>query len=132
MYRLKHSAVLLILTSCLSPVTLAVAPKASLLCVITNVTECEILKGCVNVLPASVNLPTFFNIDFKQQVVMAEGAAETINHIDFTPEGIVLQGIGNQHRAWSLLLNNEQTKVTGHVTGQHYGFTLFGLGRAEN
>ena len=132
MHRFKLIVLLMIVIGCLGTAVHATTPKPSLLCAITNVAECEILKGCINVLPGEVNLPTFFNIDFRQQLIRSEGKTDRITLLDFTPEGIVLQGIGSQHRAWSLLLNNEQTKVTGHVTGQHYGFTLFGVCRSES
>jgi hypothetical protein len=127
----KHIAPVLILTGCLAQFAAAATPKASLLCAITNVSECEVLKGCSNHLPVEVNFPQFFTIDFKRQTISGKGRTDKIGTIEFTAEGIILQGVGSQHRAWSLVLNNEQTRVTGHVTGQHYGFTLFGVCQPE-
>ena len=44
----KHIAPVLILMGCLAQVAAAATPKAYLLCAITNVCECEVLKGCTN------------------------------------------------------------------------------------
>ena len=129
---LKQTILSMIVISICAAEVAAITPKANLMCAVTNIAECEVLKGCSNQLPADVNFPAFFNIDFKNQVIIGDSKTQKIGTIEFTSEGIVLQGVGPQYRAWSLLLNNEQTKVTGHVTGHHYGFTLFGLCSSEN
>ena len=131
MQKFKQLLILMV-TCCISTLAQADTPKQSLLCAITEVAECEILSGCIDVLPGQINLPPFITIDFKNQEVHGNGRKEKISTIESTEDGLILQGIGEQHRAWSLILNNKQTNLTGSITGHEYSFTIFAVCKADH
>jgi hypothetical protein len=99
------------------------------LCAITKVIECDAQGECAEVSPEEVNIPTFIKVDFK---------AKTLSGVDSTDsrttpiknfeqgEGLMMfQGAENQ-KGWSTIVNQETGKLSSSVTGEDYGFLMFG------
>ena len=99
------------------------------LCAITRVIECDSQGECAEIQPEAVNIPTFIKIDFKDKTLgslNSNGSKTTaIKNFEQADEHLVLQGAENK-RAWSMMVTGETGKMSASVSGEGYGFLLFG------
>ena len=108
-----------------------------LLCAAVKVLECTAAEGCVEVLPAEVNAPQFFRIDFRANtisVTRADGGSrstdiERVEHVDGklilqgAEEGIegVRDGLG-----WTLAIREDNGRAVLTTSGDDVAFIIFG------
>ena len=97
-----------------------------LTCAIIEVLDCGLQERCERVLPESVNLPTFFRIDFEKKQMIGGDRTTAIKTLVHEEGNIIMQGTSGSGRAWSLLLSGETGKITAAAADQEYGFIVFG------
>lgn len=99
------------------------------LCAITDVVECDSVGNCAEVEPEEVNIPTFIRIDLENKKLMdinSTGSKTTaIKNIEQAAGKLILQGAENQ-RAWSMMVTKDTGEMSASVSGEDYGFLLFG------
>ncbi|MCK5795146.1 MAG: hypothetical protein KAH12_10585 [Anaerolineales bacterium] len=99
------------------------------LCAITKIIECDSQGDCEETLPEAVNLPTFIKVDFKEKVLKGFNTPDlkttAIKRVEMADRQLILQGAENQ-RVWSMTVTSETGKMSASVSGEAYGFLLFG------
>jgi hypothetical protein len=98
------------------------------LCAITEAVECDSQGKCSEVESEEVNIPPFIKIDFEKKSLgrldNKDSKITAIKRVEKIDGNIILQGAENQ-RAWSLMLTGEG-KLSASISGEDYGFMLFG------
>ena len=97
----------------------------TLICSTIAVSDCDEILGCEQVSPKFVNLPRFLRIDFQNKLIKGEDRSTAIQNMSQAEGQIFLQGVQGE-RAWSVLLSTETGDITGTVTGDGFGFVVFG------
>lgn len=99
------------------------------LCAITKVIECDSQGECAETSPEEVNIPTFIKVDFNAKTLsgvdIADSRTTPIKSLEQSDGRIMLQGAENQ-RGWSTIVNQETGKLSSSVSGEGYGFLMFG------
>jgi hypothetical protein len=99
------------------------------LCAITDVIECDSQGDCREISPEEVNIPTFIKVDFKNKTLSGLNSADSkktaIKRVEKTDRYMILQGFEN-FRVWSMMVTSETGKMSASVSGEDYGFLLFG------
>lgn len=99
------------------------------LCAITKVIECNSQGECAETSPEEVNIPTFIKVDFKAKTLsgvdISDSRTTPIKHFEQGDGHLMLQGAENK-RGWSTIVNQETGKLSSSVSGEGYGFLLFG------
>ncbi len=134
---------LLVLCSMVSAVCLAIASSwaeaadltgsTRVLCVLTNVSDCDSTNGCERISVEDVNLPRFFKIDVEKKLItpvalsseMASVSGTKINDFQRMNGKIFLQGI--EVRGWSMVISEPTGKLTLSASGDDEAFVLFGV-----
>lgn len=101
-------------------------------CAFTKAMECHHQKGCQQVFPEDVNLPTFVKVDFDKKLVSAvsqtqEGKPRTteIKSFERTNGQLILHGY--EARAWTAIIGEKTGTLTLAVASEEDGFLLFGI-----
>lgn len=99
------------------------------LCAITKIIECDSQGKCGEIAPETVNIPSFIKVDFKENILSAFNNAaprtSPIKRVETAGRQLILQGAENQ-RAWSMIVTIETGKLSASVSGENYGFLLYG------
>jgi hypothetical protein len=100
------------------------------ICAPTIAHQCSAQEKCSSGPPDSVNIPQFFRVDLKKQIVIGEGAniekrTSKISNVENGKRVVILQGT-QLERGWSAIIN----KSTGHLvvtaSADNTAITLFG------
>jgi hypothetical protein len=105
-----------------------------LLCATQYVSQCDTGMDCVNVFPASVNVPDFFLVNAQDKVIGAVNderttAIERIEHLDGK---LVLQGADDGIEdvrdgvAWSMSIDEDTGKLVLSASGDGFAMVIFG------
>lgn len=112
-----------------SALALSIDGSSPCLCAITKVIECDSQGKCGEIRTKDINLPTFIKVDFinKQLSGMdtADSRTTAIKNFEQGDGYLILQGAENK-RVWSMMLNSETGDMSSSVSGDGYGFILFG------
>ncbi|MDX2492974.1 hypothetical protein [Desulfosarcina sp.] len=99
------------------------------LCAITKVIECDALGECAEVSPEDANIPTFIKVDFNARILSGVDSVDSrttpIKNFEQGDGVLMFQGAENQ-KGWSTIVNPKTGKLSGAVSGEGYGFLLFG------
>jgi hypothetical protein len=103
-----------------------------ILCAFTRAFECDGQSGCDPTTVDDVNLPSFFKIEVKKNIITAMGLTtesqakkETkITGFQRMDGKMVLQGV--EQRGWSMVINEKTGKMALTASGDDEAFVLFG------
>ena len=109
----------------------------NLLCAPQSVVECGPDGSCQQVSPASVNLPGFFEIDFKEKMISRPGGPENqqgskIDRMEVLDSKLVLQGADDgvegvrDGLAWSMTIAQDTGKLIASAAGESEAFVIYG------
>lgn len=75
------------------------------------------------------SIPTFIILDLKTKslrgIISNHAKATPIKRVEMTDSYLILQGDEN-NRVWSMMVNRDTGKLSASVSGEQYGFLLFG------
>ena len=108
-----------------------------LLCAPQSVVECGPDGSCQQVSPASVNLPDFFQIDFKKKTISRLTGKENqkgskIDRMEVLDSKLILQGADDgvedvrDGLAWSMSITQDTGKLVASAAGEGEAFVIFG------
>jgi hypothetical protein len=109
----------------------------NLLCAPQNAVECGPDGNCQQVSPASVNLPDFFQIDFKNKTINRVAGNENhkgskIDRMEVLDNKLILQGADDgvedvrDGLAWSMAIAQDTGKLVASAAGESEAFVIFG------
>ena len=109
----------------------------NLLCAPQSAVECGPDGNCQQVSPASVNLPNFFQIDFKEKMITRVSASEKhqgskIDRMEVLDSKLILQGADDgvegvrDGLAWSMAIAQDTGKLVASAAGESEAFVIFG------
>ena len=109
----------------------------NLLCAPQSVVECGPDGSCQQVSPTSVNLPDFFQIDFKNKMITRLSASEKhqgskIDRMEVLDSKLILQGADDgvegvrDGLAWSMAIAQDTGKLVASAAGESEAFVIFG------
>jgi hypothetical protein len=105
-----------------------------LLCATQYVSQCDAGMDCVNVFPASVNVPDFFQVNVQDKVIGAINDERTtpIERVEQLDGKLVLQGADDgvedvrDGMAWSMSIDVETGKLVLSAAGDGFAMVIFG------
>ena len=126
-------AILWAAAACFTPQQAGAAGKydgsVPMICTALMVTECGADGGCQYRTAANVNLPALFSVDAKAMKVRnlevekgRESPIKTVLHANGT---MLLQGADGD-RGWTVVIHEENGKMSGTVSAHDEGFVIFG------
>ena len=109
----------------------------TLLCAPQSAVECGPDGSCQQVSPASVNLPDFFQIDFKAKMISRITGKENqqgskIDRMEVLDSKLILQGADDglegvrDGLAWSMTIAQDTGKLVASAAGESEAFVIFG------
>jgi len=109
----------------------------TLLCAPQSAVECGPDGSCQQVSPASVNLPDFFQIDFKDKTINRVSGKENqkgskIDRMEILDNKLILQGADDgvedvrDGLAWSMAIAQDTGKLVVSAAGESEAFVIFG------
>ena len=109
----------------------------TLLCAPQSAAECGPDGSCQQVSPASVNLPDFFQIDFKKKTISRLSGSEKqqgskIDRMEVLDSKLILQGADDgvenvrDGLAWSMSITQDTGKLVASAAGEGEAFVIFG------
>jgi len=109
----------------------------TLLCAPQSAVECGPDGGCQQVSPTSVNLPDFFQIDFKEKMISRISNSEKhkgskIENMEVLDSKLILQGADDGIEnvrdgiAWSMTIAQDTGKLVASAAGDGEAFVIFG------
>ena len=109
----------------------------NLLCAPQSVIECGPDGSCQQVSPASVNLPGFFQIDFKNKTINRVAATKNqkgskIDRMEVLDSKLILQGADDgvedvrDGLAWSMAIAQDTGKLIASAAGESEAFVIYG------
>jgi hypothetical protein len=109
----------------------------TLLCAPQSAVECGPDGSCQQVSPASVNLPDFFQIDFKAKMITrvsgsANQPGSKIDRMEVLDSKLILQGADDglegvrDGLAWSMTIAQDTGKLIASAAGEGEAFVIFG------
>jgi hypothetical protein len=109
----------------------------TLLCAPQSAAECGPDGSCQQVSPTSVNLPDFFQIDFKEKMITRVTGSEKhqgskIDNMEVLDSKLVLQGADDgvenvrDGLAWSMTIAQDTGKLVASAAGESEAFVIFG------
>jgi hypothetical protein len=109
----------------------------TLLCAPQSAVECGPDGSCQQVSPASVNLPDFFQIDFKDKMINRVSGSENqkgskIDRMEVLDNKLILQGADDgvedvrDGLAWSMAIAQDTGKLVASAAGESEAFVIFG------
>jgi hypothetical protein len=105
------------------------ADASSLLCAVTEATECD-MDGCQKVTAEDMNITPFVRVDLQDKMISTVGGKEDKRESAFRnykkADGkIIIQGDENG-RAWSMVIEEDSGKMSATVSEEEVGFVVFG------
>ncbi len=109
----------------------------TLLCAPQSAVECGPDGSCQQVSPTSVNLPDFFQIDFKNKTINKIAGSENhmgskIDRMEVLDSKLILQGADDgvegvrDGLAWSMTIAQDTGKLVLSAAGESEAFVIFG------
>lgn len=109
----------------------------TLLCAPQSAVECGPDGSCQQVSPTSVNLPDFFQIDFKAKMITrisgsADQKGSKIDNMEVLDSKLILQGADDgvenvrDGLAWSMSIAQDTGKLVASAAGDQEAFVIFG------
>ena len=109
----------------------------NLLCAPQSAVECGPDGSCQQVSPISVNLPDFFQIDFKAKMITrvtgsANQQGSKIDRMEVLDSKLILQGADDgvegvrDGLAWSMSITQDTGKLVASAAGESEAFVIFG------
>jgi hypothetical protein len=109
----------------------------TLLCAPQSAVECGPDGSCQQVSPTSVNLPDFFQIDFKAKMITRITGKENqqgskIDRMEILDSKLILQGADDglegvrDGLAWSMSITQDTGKLVASAAGEGEAFVIFG------
>ena len=109
----------------------------NLLCAPQSTVECGPDGNCQQVSPASVNLPDFFQIDFKNKTIKRVNATmeqkgSKIDRMEVLDSKLILQGADDGAEserdglAWSMAIAQDTGKLIASAAGESEAFVIYG------
>ena len=106
----------------------------TLMCATQYVSQCDAGTDCVNVVPASVNLPDFFVINAADKLISAVNDQRTtaVEHIEHIDGKLMLLGADDgvenvrDGMAWAMSINEETGKMVLSASGDDFAMVVFG------
>ena len=109
----------------------------TLLCAPQSAVECGPDGSCQQVSPTSVNLPDFFQIDFKAKMITRVSGSTNqkgskIKSIEVLDSKLILQGSDDglegvrDGLAWSMSITQDTGKLVASAAGEQEAFVIFG------
>ena len=106
----------------------------TLMCATQYVSQCDAGTDCVNVVPASVNLPDFFVINAADKLISAVNDQRTtaVEHIEHIDGKLMLLGADDgvenvrDGMAWAMSINEETGKMVLSASGDGFAMVVFG------
>ena len=108
-----------------------------MLCASQYASECNAGSDCVNVSPASVNLPDFFLVDTANKLISAAPASATssttgIERVEHLDGKLMLQGADDgiedvrDGAGWTMSINEATGKMVMTTAGDGFAVVVFG------
>jgi len=118
---------------CVVPQQAAAAGKydgsTPMICAALMVTECEADGRCQYRTAENVNLPALFRVDTKGMKVRnleaEKGRESPIKNVEHANGKMLLQG-ADAERGWTLVIHEDNGKMSGTVSADGEGFVIFG------
>lgn len=138
---MKQANQLLILAGSLVLSAVAMAEpfdgEKTMLCASQYASECVAGSDCVNVSPASVNLPDFFLVDTANKLISAVPASATsattsIERVEHLDGKLMLQGADDGIKdvrdgaGWTMSINEATGKMVMTTAGDGFAVVVFG------
>ena len=109
----------------------------TLLCAPQSAVECGPDGSCRQVSPTSVNLPDFFQINFKEKMITRVTGSEKhkgskIDNMEVLDSKLILQGADDGIEdvrdgiAWSMTIAQDTGKLVASAAGESEAFVIFG------
>ena len=109
----------------------------ALLCAPQSAVECGPDGSCQQVSPTSVNLPDFFQINFKEKMITRVTGSEKhkgskIDNMEVIDSKLILQGADDgvegvrDGLAWSMTIAQDSGKLVASAAGESEAFVIFG------
>jgi hypothetical protein len=109
----------------------------TLLCAPQSAVECGPDGSCQQVSPTSINLPDFFQIDFKAKMISRISGKENqqgskIDNMEVLDSKLILQGADDgvenvrDGLAWSMTIAQDTGKLVASAAGEQEAFVVFG------
>jgi hypothetical protein len=101
-----------------------------LLCAVIDVVECGVENGCQEGTAESIDIPQFIKIDFEKNMASGSVAGGEVREVQIERKEhdsgmLVMQG-GQEGRGWSMVIGEETGKMSLTVSGDRFGFVIFG------
>ena len=106
----------------------------TLMCATRYISQCDAGTDCVNVVPASVNIPEFFVINVSGKLISAVNDQRTtaIEHVEHIDGKLMLLGADDgvedvrDGMAWSMSINEETGRMVLSASGDGFAMVVFG------
>lgn len=106
----------------------------TLLCATQYVSQCDAGMDCVNVFPASVNVPDFFVVNTADKLIGAINDDRTtpVERVEHLDGKLVLQGADDgvedvrDGLAWSMSISEDTGKMVLSASGDGFAVVVFG------
>jgi hypothetical protein len=106
----------------------------TLLCATQYVSQCDTGVDCVNVFPASVNVPDFFVVNTADKLIGAVNDDRTtpVERVEHLDGKLILQGADDgvedvrDGLAWSMSINEDSGKMVLSASGDGFAMVIFG------
>ena len=129
----RWAATFLAVVMCLVPQQGAAAGKydgsAPMICGAMQVTECGAGGRCRRRTAEDVNLPSLFRVDAKAMKVhnleAEKGRVSPIKNVEHMNGKMLLQGAEGD-RGWTIVIHEDNGKMSGTVSADREGFVIFG------
>ncbi len=101
-----------------------------LLCAAIKAIECGVEDGCRESTVGAMNIPQFITIDFKKNMISpkeGDGSKKgsEIKNLGRVDDKLIMQGTEGG-RGWSMIISETSGKMSATVTGDQFGFVVFG------
>ena len=111
--------------------------ESNMLCANQYASECVAGTDCVNVSPASVNLPNFFRINIAEKLISAapesdSASTTTIERMEHLDGKLMLQGADdgstdvNDGAGWTMSINEATGQMVMTTAGDGFAVVVFG------
>ena len=106
----------------------------TLLCATQYVSQCDAGVDCVNVFPASVNVPDFFVVNTADKLIgnLTDDRTTPVERVEHLDGKLILQGADDgieevrDGLAWSMAINEDTGKLVLSAAGDGFAMVIFG------
>lgn len=99
------------------------------ICAVTKIIECLPGGDCLEITPEQALIPVFIKVNFKEKKLSSldknDPKSSKIGNVTIANGQIMLQG-SEENRAWSMVVDQSNGKISASVSGKSHGFILFG------